>query len=74
LTARANSLTVRSDILGRTTKQLYASKTWTLIGYIVDPVILKLVHPLAREIGARWVWRRGRRYLVYMKLDPEKVA
>ena len=37
-------------------------------------VILKLVHPLAKGIGARWVWSRGRRYLVYMKLDPVKVA
>jgi len=37
-------------------------------------VILKLVHPLAKRIGARWVWSRGRRYLVYMKLDPMKVA
>jgi putative transposase len=25
-------------------------------------------------MGARWVWSRGRRYLVYMKLDPVKVA
>jgi putative transposase len=37
-------------------------------------VILKLVHPLAKGIGARWVWSRGRRYRVYMKLDPVKVA
>jgi putative transposase len=32
-----------------------------------------LVHPLAKQIGARWVWSRGRRYRVYMKLDPVKV-
>jgi hypothetical protein len=37
-------------------------------------VILKLVHPLAIRIRARWVWSRGRRYLVYGKLDPVKVA
>lgn len=37
-------------------------------------VILKLLHPLAKSIGARWVWSRGRRYCVYMKLDPVKVA
>src|ERR1700686_370075 len=36
-------------------------------------VILKLVHPLVKEIGARWVWSRGRRYRVYMKLDPVRV-
>ena len=35
--------------------------------------ILKLVHPLASTIGARWVWSKGRRYRVYMKLDPVKV-
>ena len=37
-------------------------------------IILKLVHPLAIRIRARWVWSRGRRYLVYVKLDPVKVA
>jgi putative transposase len=37
-------------------------------------VILKLVHPLANSLRARWVWNRGRRYLVYVKLDPVKVA
>jgi putative transposase len=37
-------------------------------------VILKLVHPLVQTIGARWVWSRGRRYPVYVKLDPVKVA
>src|SRR5438128_10507992 len=37
-------------------------------------VILQLVYPLASRIRARWVWSRGRRYLVYMKLDPVKVA
>ena len=37
-------------------------------------VFLKLLHPIASTIGARWVWNRGRRYLVYMKLDPLKVA
>ena len=36
-------------------------------------VFLKLVHPLVKQIGARWVWSRGRRYRVYMKLDPVKV-
>ena len=35
---------------------------------------LQLVYPLASRIRARWVWSRGRRYLVYMKLDPVKVA
>ena len=34
--------------------------------------ILKLVHPLAKSVGARWVWSKGRRYHVYMKLDPVK--
>jgi hypothetical protein len=29
--------------------------------------------PLAQTTGARWVWSRGRRYHVYMKLDPVKV-
>ena len=33
-----------------------------------------MVHPLAIRIRARWVWSRGRRYLVYVKLDPVKVA
>ncbi len=37
-------------------------------------VILQLVYPLASRIRARWVWSRGRRYRVYMKLDPVKVA
>src|SRR2546429_4718580 len=46
----------------------------TFVGLRVSSVILKLVHPLAKGIGARWVWSRGRRYLVYMKLDPVKVA
>src|SRR5437870_13918394 len=41
---------------------------------LASSVILKLVHPLAKGIGARWVWSRGRRYLVYMKLDPVKVG
>jgi len=36
-------------------------------------VILKLVHPLANSIRARWVWNRGRRYHIYVKLDPVKV-
>jgi putative transposase len=40
----------------------------------MEYVILKLVHPLASRIRARWVWSRGRRYLVYVKLDPVKVA
>ncbi len=50
------------------------------VNYVPKPlrecisVILKLLHPLASTIGARWVWSRGRRYLVYMKLDPVKVA
>src|SRR5438128_2785927 len=53
--------------------------SFTLLFWSVDSinkisVILKLVHPLAKGIGARWVWSRGRRYLVYMKLDPVKVA
>jgi hypothetical protein len=37
-------------------------------------IILQLVYPLAKGIGARWVWSRGRRYRVYMKLDPVKVT
>lgn len=36
-------------------------------------IILKLVHPLAKTVGARWVWSRGIRYHIYMKLDPVKV-
>ncbi len=36
-------------------------------------IILKLVHPLAKTLGARWVWSRGHRYHIYMKLDPVKV-
>lgn|ERR1035437_378077 len=45
-----------------------------MLGYSPISVILKLVHPLATRIRARWVWSRGRRYLVYVKLDPVKVA
>src|SRR5574337_1097533 len=37
-------------------------------------VILKLVHPRSKIVGVRWIWSRGRRYLVYVKLDPVKVA
>jgi putative transposase len=32
-----------------------------------------LVHPLANRIRARWVWSRGGRYRIYVKLDPVKV-
>jgi len=37
-------------------------------------VIPKLVHPLVNGIRSRWVWSKGRRHLVYMKLDPAKMA
>src|SRR5437762_11771747 len=37
-------------------------------------VILQLVYPLVSRIRARWIWSRGRRYHVYGKLDPAKVA
>jgi putative transposase len=46
----------------------------SLASPIAGSVILKLVHPLATRIRARWVWSRGRRHLVYVKLDPVKVA
>src|SRR5271157_3411546 len=36
-------------------------------------IIPKLVHPLVRRLRLRWIWSRGRRYAVYMKLDPTKV-
>ena len=36
-------------------------------------VIPKLVHPLVHRLQLRWIWSRGRRYAVYMKLDPVKV-
>jgi len=36
-------------------------------------VVLKLVHTLVKRIRSRWVWSRGKRYFVYMKLDPVKV-
>jgi len=32
-----------------------------------------LVHPPAKTLGARWVWSRGQRYHICMKLDPVKV-
>ena len=37
-------------------------------------IILKLVYPLINRIRARWIWRRGKRYFIYGKLDPVKVA
>ena len=33
-----------------------------------------MVHPLAIRVRARWIWSRGRRYWIYVKLDPVKVA
>ena len=40
----------------------------------MSSVFLKLVYPLVKEIRARWIWSRGKRYLIYGKLDPVKVA
>lgn len=37
-------------------------------------VIPKLLHPLLKSIGARWIWSKGRRYLIHGKLDPSKIA
>ena len=37
-------------------------------------IILQLVYPLVNRIRARWLWSRGKRYYVYGKLDPVKVA
>ncbi|MHB8568570.1 MAG: hypothetical protein ACYC7D_12405 [Nitrososphaerales archaeon] len=37
-------------------------------------IFLKLVYPLVNRIRARWIWNRGKRYLVYGKLDPVKIA
>src|SRR2546428_4881805 len=45
----------------------------TFVAILGDSIILKLVHPLAQTTGARWVWSRGIRYHIYMKLDPVKV-
>ena len=33
----------------------------------------KLAYPLVSRIRAWWVWSKGYRYFVYMKLDPVKV-
>src|SRR3990170_8426771 len=59
--------------------RINCSYTSTRIRYIlfamgIKSVILKLVHPLANAVGGRWIWSRGRRYWVYVKLDPVKVA
>lgn len=51
-----------------------ASLSHIALAYLRDvSIILKLVHPLAKTVGAKWVWARGRRYHIYMKLDPVKV-
>jgi hypothetical protein len=39
-----------------------------------ESVILKLPSSLVKALGSRWVWVRGKRYLVMKKLDPVKVA
>jgi len=36
-------------------------------------IILKSLHPLVNGARAKWMWSRGRRSLIYMKLDPVKV-
>ena len=41
---------------------------------IPQSIFLKLVYPLVNSIRARWIWNRGKRYFVYGKLDPVKVA
>ena len=63
------------DCVATKTDSLESKTSHIFLG--VDPVtsvFLKLVHPLAKSLGARWVWNRGSRYRVYMKLDPVKVA
>jgi hypothetical protein len=37
-------------------------------------IFLKLVYPLVSRTRARWIWNRGKRYLIHEKLDPVKLA
>jgi hypothetical protein len=52
-----------------TTSQLLKLGVDQELGYLFS-IILKLVHPLTRRLGSRFVWSRGKRYHIMAKLDP----
>ncbi len=81
-TAATTTITITIPAMARGAKALVFRNTRRISGmrYLLitcrnlGSVILKLVHPLANTLRARWVWNRGRRFYVYMKLDPLKVS
>jgi hypothetical protein len=40
----------------------------------ISYLILELVHPLVSRTRSRWIWSRGKRYLVIAKLGSVKIA